>query len=270
MPRLSFFADDDDVKALLQWLDASKNILWIVPSDTASWQTAPKLNPVQDGTYRLWHRAGGPPPIQAPDLAKIKLSSGEPISRYSKPEIARMLITSQLQISPACFVLDLHSRQRPYTPQERAQYEEAAHKRFEALKRQYPEAFAHGETSIGLAGYSPALMEGLPEDRLMENKDCLAVSTFDWATEYRQPGDERAFKAAQDWWNGLNAWARQHATPLGRFMDPEDERSGRMPDRPWSFWAFPSALRKMKQGMPFEANGHSLNREIKAARVSER
>jgi hypothetical protein len=270
MPRLSFFADENDAKVLLRWLDASKNILWIVPSDTGPWQTAAKLNPVQDGTYRLWHRSGGPPPIRMPGLAEMKLPPGEPLARYSKPQIARIWITARLKISPPCFVLDLHSRQRPYTPQERAKYQEAADKSFEALKRQYPEAFAHGETSIGLMDYPASLLEGAPEERLMGNKDCLAVSTFEWTPEYREPGDERAFRAAQDWWNGLNTWVRLHATPLGRFMAPEEEQGGRMTVKPWSFWAFPSALRKMKQGMPFEADGHSLAREIKAARVPER
>ncbi len=68
----------------------------------------------------------------------------------------------------------------------------------------------------------------------------LVASNFQWiGNRYRVIGGRHAQAQTRRWWNRLKAWFRRSATPLA---------SGR-----FTFWAFPSALRKLKGGMAYES-----------------
>jgi hypothetical protein len=74
--------------------------------------------------------------------------------------------------------------------------------------------------------------------------DRLTASNFQWTGGPPQTGR---------WWNELEGWFRQTATGLRDSSDTE------------VFWAFPSALRELKEGTPYHANGFDLGESIRRA-----
>jgi hypothetical protein len=79
------------------------------------------------------------------------------------------------------------------------------------------------------------------------DQDRLVVSDFQWASGRYGPSPS----LTKRWWNRLKAWFRRTTTPLG---------SGRE-----VFWAFPSALRKLKGGMAYYCRGWDLSESIRLA-----
>lgn len=79
-------------------------------------------------------------------------------------------------------------------------------------------------------------------------QDLLAASSLQWIGGRSPPPQTRR------WWNRLKAW-------LGRSTARIDA-GGRQ-----TFWAFPSALRKLKDGMAYDAWNWDLSRGIQAAEV---
>ncbi len=77
--------------------------------------------------------------------------------------------------------------------------------------------------------------------------DQLVASSLQWIGGY--------FSAppvpTRRWWDRLKAWFRRTATPLA--------------DGRGTFWAFPSALWKLKGGMAYDSRGFNLSRGIKTA-----
>jgi hypothetical protein len=82
-------------------------------------------------------------------------------------------------------------------------------------------------------------------------EDVLVGSSFGWIGGRRRPATQPTWR----WWNRLKAWIKRAATDIGH---------GRH-----HFWAFPSALRKLKGGMAYDAWGWDLTNGIRTARIWE-
>lgn len=77
-------------------------------------------------------------------------------------------------------------------------------------------------------------------------KDRLSVSSFEWiGNHYR-----KAPAPTQRWWNRLKSWLARSAVKL---------QSGRQ-----AFWAFPSALARLRAGIDLDANGFDLSAALRA------
>jgi hypothetical protein len=81
--------------------------------------------------------------------------------------------------------------------------------------------------------------------------DVLVLSTFGWIGDYYAP----APPAAWSWWRRLEAWMAVQTTSIGGFPNSDDD--GGLGEGV-SFWALPSALEKLKSGIPYEARGWDL------------
>ena len=78
-----------------------------------------------------------------------------------------------------------------------------------------------------------------------DGHDLLVASDFQWGGGSGQ---------AAQWWRRLEAFMKRAATPLAARLEPGEV-----------FWAFPSALAKLKAGMRYEARGWNLDRSIRRA-----
>jgi hypothetical protein len=75
--------------------------------------------------------------------------------------------------------------------------------------------------------------------------DLLVASDFQWGGGSAETGQ---------WWARLQGFLNKAAVRLASNEDPKEV-----------FWAFPSALRKLKAGMRYEARGWGLDRAIRSA-----
>ena len=86
----------------------------------------------------------------------------------------------------------------------------------------------------------------------------LVLSNLQWIGDHYRP----AAQATWRWWSGLESWVTENAARIGRFIDKDDDTGKEVK---WSFWAFPSALQKLKRGVEYDACGWKLGQEIQAA-----
>ncbi len=77
--------------------------------------------------------------------------------------------------------------------------------------------------------------------------DLLVASDFQWGGGSDQTAQ---------WGRRLEAFMKRAATPLAASLEPSEV-----------FWAFPSALKKLKAGMRYEARGWNLDQPIRRATV---
>lgn len=90
------------------------------------------------------------------------------------------------------------------------------------------------------------------------DQDLLVVSDFQWINDHCQTAPQPTWH----WWNRLEAWVAKSAARIGHFTD-QDEDTGE--EESWGFWAFPSALQKLRVGMAYSARGWELDEGIRAA-----
>lgn len=83
-------------------------------------------------------------------------------------------------------------------------------------------------------------------------QDLLQLSGVEWIGNHFAPAGYRASPLAVKWWRRLKRWVASSSTRL---------RAGR-----WSFWAFPSALAKLKGGMRYWVGGLDLSETLRDAR----
>jgi hypothetical protein len=81
----------------------------------------------------------------------------------------------------------------------------------------------------------------------LETEDVLVVSGLQWTGSYFRPAPAQT----QRWWNRMRRWVDQNAV--------------RLRSKP-SFWAFPSALQKLKGGMRYYSRNFDLDCGIQDAR----
>lgn len=102
--------------------------------------------------------------------------------------------------------------------------------------------------------YSQIERSTLPElvSWWMGNSDLLPVLDFQWI------GNHYGLAPQETWrfWRRLKAWIARKTIRL----TPVGQR--------WSFWAFPSAFHKLKNGMTYDARGWDLTKAIRTADAS--
>jgi hypothetical protein len=88
---------------------------------------------------------------------------------------------------------------------------------------------------------------------LMREKDIMIVSDFQWIRDRYGSAPRQTHR----WWRRLNYWVSRQAVRL----TPAGVR--------WSFWAFPSAFKKLKSGMDYYTYGWDLTRALWEAEATE-
>jgi hypothetical protein len=78
--------------------------------------------------------------------------------------------------------------------------------------------------------------------------DMLVVSGFQWTGGHFRPAPAQT----QRWWNRMKGWVDRTAVKL-----------------PGGFWAFPSALQKLKDGMRYYSRNFDLDQAIRDAEMSD-
>lgn len=241
---LSFFADEEDARILLDWLNADPEIAFIVADGPRAPPIAPQHPPsgqdggkatayvsvgcpdtghrqrwravrgaqsLEDGRRSLWYVPAGPLPLlkAAPKAPHPRIP--DPWAGWTEERPGLDCDTPYFgPAHPAEIRITLWTRHRPYTPAERATLRKII--------------------SYWILGY-----------------DLLVASEFQWGGGNAQ---------AQRWWSRLEAWMSRAAVPLASSQDSREV-----------FWAFPSALKKLKAGMRYEARGWDLDSAIRRAAV---
>ncbi len=81
MPCISFFADQEDAKVLLDWLNSQEDIAFIVPDtiedlSQQKWKAIRTIDSFKHGKYSLWHIPGGLLPfVNEPDSTQVVFDS---------------------------------------------------------------------------------------------------------------------------------------------------------------------------------------------------
>ena len=248
MPSLSFFIDDQDVALMLARLNRDPEIAFIVPdvlrgaesavlqrASTSSrqvlqvhhvrggvpdemkiqqlkdsrWKAVGSIDALTDGLNSLWHVPAGPLPL-------IKLDPGPLPLRLQYPPIPDPWAgwIGPPGFGSGCHAwirLELWTRHRPYTEQERTSL------------------FEHNVFWLN-------------------EYDMLAASDLQWTGGHFHPAPPQT----QRWWNQMKRWI--------------DKNAVRLRSKP-SFWAFPSALQKLKTGMRYYSSNWELDDAICRAEI---
>jgi len=243
-PWLPFFVDEQDVRILLDHLNADPDVAFIIPAgplesdedrerairklleqsgrtDTGSivfdgrldtghrqqWRAVKTVEALADGDHALWYRPAGPLPLLKADRASDQ-PIPDPFAGWTEEVLSRQGFRPYFgSASPADIRLKLWTRHRPYTPEERN-----------------------------------ALREKI--SYWMGNDDYFVASNF------------QHIALSDVWITRLELWMSTVAARLQGF------------EHTW--WAFPSALRKLKTGMRYHANGFDLDRSIRDAQIPGR
>ena len=88
------------------------------------------------------------------------------------------------------------------------------------------------------------------------NGDRLVASEFQWSGASLQPGG--SLQTAK-WVAGLEDWFDRNAVRLYA-VAPDGRRLTEF------FWALPSALQRLKSGIPYDSRGYPLDESIRQAR----
>ncbi len=63
MPWLPIYADKDDFEKILDWLNASDQIAFVVSDGPRRWRAIPRLDSLSSPRHCLWHVPSGPLPL---------------------------------------------------------------------------------------------------------------------------------------------------------------------------------------------------------------
>jgi hypothetical protein len=220
---LSFFADEEDARILLAWLNADPEIAFIVADGPRTprilfylgyrppqrWRAVRGLKSLKDGEHSLWYVPAGPLLMLTAEPSAGDVPIPDPWAGWTEERPSAFPDKPSLGSSHRGVIrLTLWTRHRPYTRSE---------------------------------------METLDEtiSYWTEGHDLLVESHFQWGG-----GSAKV----QEWWRRLEAFVKRSATPLAAHLEPSEV-----------VWAFPSALRKLKAGMRYEARGWKLDRSIRRA-----
>jgi hypothetical protein len=80
----------------------------------------------------------------------------------------------------------------------------------------------------------------------LSQEDMLVVSDFQWTGSHFRPAPAQT----QRWWNRMKGWIDRNAVRLPTHAG-------------FSFWVFPSALKKLKSGMRYYSRGFDLDDAIR-------
>jgi hypothetical protein len=253
MPSLPFFADGRDATALVDWLNRDPEIAFIVPDDPSDPQAAyvkrvrVLLGPTTDAAnlYPCFALADA---SDRQSWRAVRTIERLPDGKHSLWHIS----SGRLPLAPAnC------SNGTPLDPwvgwtQHRC-----------ASDPTLPEFGPghHAEIYLELwtrhRPYSRSERTSLPALLYYwtGEEEVLVVSSFGWIGDHFAPAPRSAWK----WWQRLEAWVASRAVPISecRPAGPNVGTCGH-------FWAFPSALEKLKRGMAIETRGWDLDLRITA------
>jgi hypothetical protein len=240
---LPFFADDQDVRILLDRLNADPDVAFIVPNgplesnedrerairklleqsgrtgqttittlgrlDTGhrqQWRAVKTVDALADGDHALWYKPARPLPLLKGDRTSDQPIADPFIGWTEEVPNGQGFRPYFGPSSPADIRLTLWTRHRPYTPDERKTVREQ-------------------------------------------------ISYWMGAHDYLVASDFQHVAASDAWLVRLERWMSTVAVQLG---------GPRLED---TWWAFPSALRKLKTGMRYYANGYNLDSFIRDAQI---
>ncbi len=244
MPALSFFADDQDVTRLVDRLNADPEIAFIIPHGP--------LDPEQAYVDRLRAAAGERTEVTY-YLTAVVPDSGYRQRWRAVPTVAGLkdgkhslwhiptgplpLLTSDGRDQ---VIADPYAGWTEQSPgaDSLAPYFGPGHLaeiRLELWTRHRP----YSEAEKASLSMLDARWDG--------DHDVLSVSDFQWIGNHYGPAPRSSWR----WWKRLEAWLTETSTPIG--------------EKSWAFWAFPSALAKLKKGMTYYARGWELDEAIRTA-----
>jgi hypothetical protein len=249
MPEMSFFLDEHDVPLLLHRLNADSEIAFVVPDG----QTTPTAG--EDSLVAV--NLASPQPyismLVADRIAGIAPASPVP-QRWKAVHTVESLEDGHHSLwhvpagpLPLIPVHPPEVHRRPYPPipnpwagwTGHGQFGPGCHPwiRLEIETRHRP--YTQQERA------TPSLLRS---SWWMEDHDLLAVSGFQWTGGHFSPAPKQTLR----WWSRMKGWVERTAVRL--HTNP-------------AFWAFPSALRKLKDGMEYYSRNYNLDEGIRAAEV---
>jgi hypothetical protein len=250
MPSLSFFADERDAIPLLKWLNDDPEIAFIVPDGPA--------DPREAYVSGVRRQLGAT--TEAAALYPSFLLS----DTFSQQRWKAVRTVARLRDGKHCLwhvpsgplPLPLDCRMGQAVADAWSGWVESRPASDPTMPHFVPghPAEIYLELWTRHRSYSAAERASLPMlvSYWTGEQDILVLSTFGWVGDYCGPAPQTAW----NWWQGLEAWMTVHATGIGGFPNP-DEDGG--PEAGVSFWAFPSALEKLKSGIAYEARGWDLD-----------
>ena len=266
MPAISFFADKVDVTSLLDRLNADPEIAFIIPDGPFDPEEAygnriraalgglmgragvSFYGNLDDGSKQRWRAVttiGGVARLDKSGNARQRWKAVRTVeglkdgnhALWHIPAGPLPLLTEDGQESAITDAWAGWTEQRmgadPTTPYFGAGHH--AHIRLELWTRHQPYSEEEQASLPTLMSYWQGVQA------------YLVTSTFQWTGGHYRPPPRQTSR----WWNRLKAWFARTATPLA--------------NRRETFWAFPSALRKLKGGMAYDSRGWDLSASIRTA-----
>lgn len=249
MPEISFFADGRDVNLLLDRLNTDPEVAFIIPDGPLDPEEAyanrlrasigdrteavfyGPLGVVDDGYRQRWKAVRTVDELKDGNHSLWHVSAGPlPLLAAEGPD---RIITD-----PWAGWMEQWPGADPTTP-----YFGPGHPteiRLELWTRYLPYSDKEKATLAMQISYWDA------------KQDLLAASSFQWVGGHYGPPPAQTRR----WWDRLKAWFGRSAS--------------RLADGRQTFWAFPSALQKLKGGMAYEARGWDLSKSILTAELSLR
>lgn len=246
MPSLSFFIDEHDSSLLRDRLNADHEIAFIVPD---GWARA------QSGNAH--------PPTNSPHPAfQVGVGGGEVNQEMERSENSRWKAVDAVDALSDGLNSLWHI---PAGPLPMIKTDSA----LVPLAPQYPPIPDPWAGWTGPAGFGPGCHPWIrlelrtrhrpyTEQELatlhernafwLGKDDMLAVSGFQWTGSHFRPAPPQTHR----WWNRMKRWVDRNAVQL-------PTKAG------FSFWAFPSALQKLKSGMRYYARNFDLDDSIRHA-----
>lgn len=230
---IPFFADERDAKHVMDWFHRQKDVAFLLPNGPNRWKAVSRVTHLEDGEYVLWHIPGGPLAEYKTNRELVKVP--DPWKRWSP------LIPSP---DPASLDPDVPYPGVPYD---------------------VPNVEAPGLFGLELwtrhRRYSQQEKERLKVIHSLWDgpNDVLQMSALSWKGQHWFHGKGPA--ATLQFWNRFQQWLAREAIPLADI--PCDSRAS----EPWRIYSLPSALRRLKEGQAYHANGFPLDKEIRAAKL---
>jgi hypothetical protein len=232
---LPIFADEFDAPHLVDWLNGEEDIAFIVSDGPQRWKAVRKVSGIKNGRHALWHVPSGP-------LPRVKkYGDTEPIANpwrgWKERHPGRDSTTPWFGgVCTSVFNLELNTIWPP------------------DWVRVNPESVAAFVVMRldSSASEEEADLETVWDTPTGSDEPILGLSHFDWLGNHYRLIGYGASPLGIQWWKRLRRWVARSSTRLqaGRF----------------SFWAFPSALEKLKSEMQYYANGFDLSEALRRVR----
>lgn len=217
MPAIAMYADADDLQSLADWLLSEPDIAWIVSVGRKRWKAVEHCNVEPGRRYCMWHEPSGPLPLhpQDPD-EEVKLIE-DPWADWIEPDW-----------KPS-------KAHHKFNPELRKHIEETWQERNRA---DHPDPY-FGSGHPGIIWFD-AYAQG------QDAPNSIAMSSFGWIGNYFKLIGRPAPPETEKWWRRLQRRVQKHAVRV--------TRNGPLDGPGLEIWALPSALAKIRRGVPRDLN----------------